>query len=46
MNENETMVDFEDYDVQVDLNQIKNMSKEEIKKCTDKIKEIKEMLNK
>ncbi len=40
------VVKFEDYDIEVDLKEIENMDKEEIKKCQNKIKEIKEMLRK
>ena len=40
------VVKFEDYDIEIDLKEIDNMSEEELKKCKNKIQEIKEMINK
>lgn len=40
------IVNFEDYDIQVDLKEIEKMDKKELEKCKKKIEEIKEMLNK
>lgn len=42
---NKDIVDFEDYDIKVDLKEIEKMDKREIEKCKNKIQEIKEMLN-
>lgn len=39
------IVDFEEYNVKVDLKEIEKMNKEELEKCRNKIQEIKEMLN-
>ncbi len=43
---NENVIDFEEYNIKVDLTEIKKMNKEELKSCKGKIEEIKEMLNK
>lgn len=39
-------VNFEDYDIKVDLKEIEKMDKAELEKCKNKVQEIKEMLNK
>ena len=40
----ENIVDFEDYDVAVDVREIENMDREEIEKCKQLIKEIEEKI--
>ncbi len=42
----ENIVDFEDYNIKIDLREIDNMDKEEVKKCMDMIEKIKKILNK
>lgn len=42
----ENTVEFEDYDITVDLNEIDNMDKEEVEECLKKIDEIRNMINK
>lgn len=42
----ENTVEFEDYDITVDLNEIDNMDKEEVEECMKKIDEIRNMINK
>ena len=39
------IIEFEDYNITIDTDEIKNMSKEELEKCKTKIKEIQEMLD-
>lgn len=39
-------VKFEDYGIEINLKEIENMDREELEKCKNKIKEIKEELNK
>lgn len=39
------IVDFEDYNIKVDLKEIEKMNREEIERCRNKIQEIKKMLN-
>ena len=41
----EDIVEFEDYDISVDLKEIDDMKKEEIEECRKKIEEIKKLLN-
>lgn len=40
------IVDFEDYNIKIDLREIENMDKKELERCKNKIKEIKEILKK
>ena len=40
----ENVVDFEDYNVSIDLREIEKMSKEEIQECKRIIKEIQEKI--
>lgn len=42
----ENIVEFEDYNIKIDLREIEKMDKEEIEKCKKKIQEIKEILDK
>ena len=42
----ENVIDFEEYNIKVDLTEIEKMDKEEMESCKGKIEEIKEMLNK
>ncbi len=42
----ENIVDFEDYNIKIDLREIDNMDKEEVKECMDIIEKIKKILNK
>ncbi len=42
----ENVIDFEEYNIKVDLTEIEKMDKEELESCKGKIEEIKEMLNK
>lgn len=42
----ENTVEFEDYDITVDLNEIDNMDKEEVEECMKKIDEIRKMIDK
>ncbi len=43
---NKDIIEFEDYGITIDTNEIKNMSREELLKCKAKIKEIEEILDK
>lgn len=40
-----SIVDFEEYNVKINLKEIEKMDREELEKCRKKIQEIKEMLN-
>ena len=40
------IVDFEEYNIKVDLKEIENMDRKELEKCKNKIQEIKEILKK
>ena len=42
----ENTVEFEDYDITVDLNEINDMDKEEVEECLKKIDEIKKIVDK
>lgn len=39
------IVNFEDYNIKVDLKEIEKMDKSELERCKNKIQEIKEMLS-
>ena len=41
---NENVIDFEEYNIKVDLTEIEKMNKEELKSCKGKIEEIKDFL--
>lgn len=39
------IIEFEEYNIKIDAQEIKNMSKEELEKCKSKIKEIQKILD-
>lgn len=40
------IVEFSEYNIKMDLREIENMNREQLKKCKNKIQEIKEILKK
>ena len=44
MDKEKDIVEFEDYNIKIDLKEIENMDEKELEKCKNKIQEIKKMM--